>query len=133
MNVGFTGTTKGMTGDQIKTVIRLLTRLHGGGLATFHHGEEPHSDEEAASIARTLGYKVVGHPGGTAEENIRRNHEIVDASRVMVAAPRGYKEVLRSGTWATIRYARGDLKKQPPGGPRKLYIVWPNGTIKLSR
>jgi hypothetical protein len=41
----------------------------------------------------------------------------------MVATPRGFKEELRSGTWATIRYT---IKMK-----KLLTIIWPDGTIKV--
>lgn len=127
MSVGFTGTTRGMTGDQAATVARLLRTLYKEG-REFHHGAEPHSDAQAAELAEMAGYKIVPHPGGDAKQNIRRNHEIVNVSDVMIAAPRGRKEAPRSGTWATIRYACGALNYvYPPGGPRPMYIVWPDG------
>jgi hypothetical protein len=126
--IGFTGTSRGMTVNQRATVGRILLRLHKGGKQEFHHGDEPHSDREAAKLAKAIGYKVIPHPGGDAEQNIRRNHEIVDISRIMIAAPSGDREVLRSGTWATVRYALGKLKKKPLGGPRPMFTVWPDGS-----
>jgi len=127
--IGFTGTRRGMTGDQAATVARILRRLYKGGHQEFHHGGEPHSDAQAAELAEIIGYKVVVHPGGNAKQNIKRNHEIVDVSRVMIAAPFGDSEVLRSGTWATIRYANGHLNyAYPPGGPRPMLVVWPDGS-----
>ncbi len=50
-----------------------------------------------------------------------RDKDIVNPAERMIAAPAGTTEELRSGTWATIRYAR---KKKVP-----LSIVWPDGTI----
>lgn len=35
-----------------------------------------------------------------------RNHDIVDSTELLIACPKEQVEVLRSGTWATIRYAR---------------------------
>jgi hypothetical protein len=52
-------------------------------------------------------------------EYIARNHDIVDASAVLVATPRDWYEEQRSGTWATIRYARAQRKA--------VIIVWPDG------
>jgi hypothetical protein len=127
--VGFTGTQAGMTGDQITTVARLLQRFYKHELGTeFHHGGEPHSDAEAALIAEGIGYLVIVHEGGTPAQNIARNHDIVNVSGIMIAAPRGNKEIVRSGTWATIRYACGMLNYAcPGGGSRPLVIVWPDG------
>jgi hypothetical protein len=53
--------------------------------------------------------------------HLQRNRNIVDAVQVMIACPRGFEEELRSGTWATIRYARKV--------GRKLYIIYPDGRV----
>ncbi len=37
---------------------------------------------------------------------LERNRDIVDASEVLIACPSTREEVMRSGTWATVRYAR---------------------------
>lgn len=39
-------------------------------------------------------------------EYLDRNHAIVDECSVLIAAPRSLTEEQRSGTWATVRYAR---------------------------
>lgn len=126
MIVGFTGTRRGMTGAQSDTVMRLLRSFHTPG-AVFHHGADLGADHEASLLAERVGYEVVPHPGGTAKENIERNHLIVELCQVLFAAPAG-AEVLRSGTWATIRFARGLLVKKPTGGSRPVVIAWPDGT-----
>ena len=36
---------------------------------------------------------------------LERNHDIVDSSDVLIATPKEMEQQLRSGTWATIRYA----------------------------
>lgn len=133
MNViGFTGTRAGMTGDQSYAVARILQTLFKGGPAQFHHGGALGADHEASTLAGAIGYMPILHPGGDAKRNIARNHEIVEVSKVMIAAPFAGKEMLRSGTWATIRYAQGRLKKKPTGGSRPLYIVWPDGSADKS-
>jgi hypothetical protein len=50
-----------------------------------------------------------------------RNKLIVDGTDILIAIPDTYKEVLRSGTWSTIRYAK--LIK------REFYIIYPDGKI----
>lgn len=84
------------------------------------------ADEEAARDARALGFVLVGLPGRRAGDRMRsrlvvdveepvpggrtpelsRNRAIVGRVDEMVAAPESDVEVLRSGTWATVRYSR---------------------------
>jgi hypothetical protein len=54
------------------------------------------------------------------EPYLDRNRAIVDTTALMIAAPRGRAEELRSGTWSTIRYARQ--------ARRWIIIVWPDGS-----
>lgn len=93
---------------------------HYGPRAEFHHGDCVGADYEAAFLAREIGYRVVGHPplvqtkrGFFAcdelclpKKYLDRNRDIVDACSVLVAAPKESQETVRSGTWATVRYAR---------------------------
>jgi hypothetical protein len=89
----------------------------------FHHGDCRGADAEAHEIAKSLGYKIALHPPTTAVISTRafckgvdyffveapyldRNRGIVNESALLLAAPRTMQEVLRSGTWATVRYAR---------------------------
>ena len=117
MKIGFTGTQKGMSDLQIEEIFNILTFFKDG---EFHHGDCIGSDIQAALIAKELGYYVVSHPPiimskrGYFDQNdkilkpldyIKRNHVIVDCTDVLIAAPRTNIEEIRSGTWATIRYA----------------------------
>ena len=118
--VGFTGTGKGMTLHQKDGVGTYLKFLKDAGVDTFHHGDCTGADSEAHDIAKAIGYNIVVHPpedkksrafkaGGFVmppEKYLDRNHTLVDASSILVAAPKEKTEKLRSGTWATIRYAR---------------------------
>jgi len=76
-------------------------------------------------IALRIGYNVVIHPpvdskkrafcmGGemlSCRPYLRRNQDIVNAVSHLVAVTRTNKEESRSGTWATIRYARKMRKR----------------------
>ena len=120
MKIGFTGTREGMTKRQKKELERLLVEFLRGGASEFHHGDCVGADEEAHTIASALGYKVVVHPPERAilrafcagdvilpkKGYLQRNKDIVDSTDVLIAAPKSGTEVLRSGTWSTIRYAR---------------------------
>jgi len=117
--VGFTGTQHGMTAAQKAGVRRRLIRLRTSSL--FRHGDCVEADENAHDLALQLGYTVIVHPPtddsrrafvkGYAQmlpprPYLHRNRDIVDASDALIAAPHTSHEVLRSGTWSTVRYAR---------------------------
>jgi hypothetical protein len=114
----------------------LLRSFFYDGYEWLHHGDCIGADEFAHGCWR-LGTdgKVWLHPpsdprkrafcGADREEKpvpyLARNDNIVASVRVLLAAPNSMTENLRSGTWATIRYAR---KKGIP-----IYIVLPNGAM----
>lgn len=136
--VGFTGTQAGMTLEQYNTVggiVKSLAPKQG------HHGDCIGADAQFHNICRNLGVYIVGHPGidflGKSPKRafcdvdecepelpyLERNENIVEACKTLIAAPKEFVEVLRSGTWSTVRKAR---KKN-----RVLYIVLPDGTLAL--
>ena len=101
------------------------------GARKFRHGLCIGSDEQAAAIAKEIGYYVIAHPGYNPKkpENrmfrsdfdkndevlpekpfIKRDHDIVDQSDEMIATPLSWEEQVRSGTWTTVRYARNKDK-----------------------
>ena len=43
---------------------------------------------------------------------LERNRNIVDNTTMLVAFPNNNKELLKSGTWSTIRYAKKRNKKK---------------------
>jgi hypothetical protein len=52
---------------------------------------------------------------------LERNHRMVDDCIALLAAPSSRREELRSGTWATVRYARKCKVRR--------YMAWPDGSI----
>lgn len=121
-DVGFTGIRTGMTPLQSKAIAGILYSLKGSGLLAdnrFHYGDCVGSDSEAFRLAKAEGFFTISHPpklGGNRaytlpdeerepKDFLVRNHDIVDESSVLVSAVRTFEEELRSGTWATIRYA----------------------------
>lgn len=127
MHIGFTGTQEGMTPPQFRDLAYKLVGYYDNWSIKsdtselwFHHGDCKGADAQAARLAKPMGYLIHVHPpdkpnkrafvGFFDEDSIPkpyldRNHDIVDACDVLIAAPKGPEE-LRSGTWATIRYAR---------------------------
>ncbi len=133
MEVAYTGTQVGMSALQKHKVHRLVIGLDP---KKVHHGDCVGGDAGFHRIARRANLYVVRHPpianGKRAfcdydedrepEEFLDRNHTMVDESDALIAAPRTAQEVVRSGTWATIRYARGQGKH--------VYIVQPRGVVE---
>lgn len=121
VSVGFTGSRDGINGRQVEAITEILKELRDKfGKTRFQHGDCVGADEKAWEIAKELGYETISHP--PMDERLRaytesdivmppreylmRNHRIVDSSSIMLAAPPTMDEIERSGTWATIRYAR---------------------------
>jgi hypothetical protein len=138
MILGFTGTRKGMTAAQKKTVSRMLDKLRP---QIVIHGCCHGADQEFHSLAVWHCVDVIrGYPGPAqcqkefartkcngkryvvSKSFLERNRDIVDDSEKLLACPGKMEEEQRSGTWATIRYAR------KTGKPRT--IVWPDGTVE---
>jgi len=124
--VGFTGTHKGACLAQLEELSARLQALKAEGFDELHHGMCIGADEQAARIAKVIGFRLVAHPGlakdptnlmyrseydGNDEVRepkpfIERDHDIVDETEVMLATPLTHEEIARSGTWTTVRYAR---------------------------
>jgi hypothetical protein len=119
MDMGFTGTRKGMTERQ-KAVFR--DQLLALKPDIFRHGDCIGADADAHELVRkhcpkariiiypanSIGYRAFckGDVARPMMNPLFRNKMIVEAAELLVAFPDTKKERLRSGTWATIRYAR---------------------------
>lgn len=132
--VGFTGTQKGMTDLQKAAISDIFTKeqpkvaYHGGCIgADIQFDDICYSNHLATVIYPSNIYEKWGRWHYTpfvmaTNKPLTRNHIIVDKSDLLIATPKETSEVLRSGTWATIRYAVG--KHKP------VYIVYLNGLIE---
>lgn len=133
MNVGFTGTQRGMTPAQYDAVWGLLCYRAPGD---FHHGDCIGADAQAAHLAKHAGMRIICHPPTNeskrawvpADETraprpyLDRNKDIVGASEELIATPGEFEEQLRSGTWSTVRYARKL--------GRRVLLVLPDGSLR---
>lgn len=137
--IGFTGTRQGMTRLQRQLVESLLVMHppkethHGdcvGSDAQFHkiicdqttasiiiHPPLDRKHRAFCTIDESRGDKVLPE-----KEYLERNRDIVNVSKIIIAAPKELLEQQRSGTWYTIRQARE--KK------REIFIVFPDGTVE---
>jgi hypothetical protein len=133
--VGFTGTQRGCSQVQMRSLYRVVKQLNP---RSVRHGDCIGADTQFHAVVRSnTTAKVIGHPPTDPIKRawcecdslepeypyLVRNHNIVNASDVMIATPGESYEVVRSGTWATIRYAR---KMKKP-----LWIIFPDGSVKL--
>jgi hypothetical protein len=133
ISVGITGTQKGLTEAQFAALELLLPHM---GMTEIHAGDCVGVDAEIVTYVKEAlpSVKTVGHPPTIADKRafleydeerapkdyLVRNHAIVDAADYLVACPKEDEEVLRSGTWATVRYARKTGKT--------VVIIKPDGT-----
>ena len=122
-HVGFTGTRFGMTDHQRHLLTMKLSAIKARhGVVVFRHGDCLGADAEAHEIALDLGFSITIHPPIKAhlraycaapgavilrpKAYLERDMDIVDGSSCLIATPKTVMEERRSGTWATIRYAR---------------------------
>ena len=128
MKVGFTGTRTGMSKNQKGELRKILIELNmQDPITEFHHGDCAGADYEANEIALNmcLGIETVAHPPTNPREQafchvhrrfppkdyLTRNQSIVNCTEVLIAAPYTMEEVVRSGTWYTVRHARKKSKE----------------------
>jgi hypothetical protein len=136
--IGFTGSRTTPTDGQLTWLRTELITLKHVGYTEFHHGDCIGSDEAAHQIAHDVGLRTIVHPpinpkwrawcSGDVilpeKDFVPRNHDIVDSCMTLLALPAG-PEKLRSGTWATIRYAlnRVPILLRLPDNPATICYV----------
>lgn len=142
IRLGFTGTQVGMNARQKSLLTAHLQSFIDESFThlEIHHGDCVGADAEFHKLATSFWpegkVRVVIHPPSDPRKRafcafrkqreetplpyLERNHAIVDDSDRMTASPKGTSEELRSGTWATIRYARKQEKA--------IFMLWPRET-----
>lgn len=120
--IGFTGSSTHITESQCAALDVLFLRFHNHTDAVMlHHGDCVMADAYAHTVAQKLGWGITLHPpvhtasrafceGWTYMERsapyLARNRVIARDTAFLVAMPTEPDEQRRSGTWATVRYAR---------------------------
>ena len=134
MNLGMTGNRNGLS-EECKQA--LLEFLNTNTPEEVHHGDCVGADKDFHDICVSRRIRVIIHPplddknrafckGDESRDpkpHLERNRAIVDETDMMIAFPPTQEELLRSGTWATIRYAKKTKKR--------LFIVFPDGKLKI--
>jgi hypothetical protein len=122
MKIGMTGARHGVTHRQAVSFLNWFkSQYDATGVNEFHHGDCVGADEQITKLVKKFypGVEIHCHPPKnptyrafvpadiTYEEKdyLIRNRHIVDCTDKLVAFP-DKPEVLRSGTWSTIRYGK---------------------------
>lgn len=136
MRVGFTGTRRGMTAAQILAILPELEPFYSEGDPScwFHHGDAIGADQQAFLVARQMGWMIVAHPAydeprrsasdlwDIPRHPLARDKVIAQTVQHLIATPATMQEELRSGTWATVRYARAE--------GRSITVIFPDGSTQ---
>lgn len=124
MILSITGTQAGATPNQLTALTELLAGHASLKVTELHHGCCIGVDAQTHAIALSMGgIPIHGHPGvnskGLSPKRVvlegftelsepipypDRNKIMVDLCDLLVGVPRG-PELIRSGTWGTVRYA----------------------------
>jgi hypothetical protein len=134
MKLGMTGNRNGMSNI---AKVKLLDFLNSNKISEVHHGDCLGTDHEFHDICSERNIKIIIHPPNNDKmrafcksDNILpekkfldRNHDIVNDIDILIAFPPTEKEVIRSGSWATIRYAK---KKN-----KQIFIIFPSGKTEF--
>jgi len=140
---GVTASRHYLSERQIDKFRYLANWLYSEGYRIQHNGDCKGGDEALGQHWKTAfpDTKLYGHPPIVStlrayqtfsvmwpvKPYLDRNDDIVNESELIVACPAG-PEALRSGTWSTVRYARGQIKA---GKLKALFIIMPDGTLTM--
>lgn len=140
MKLGFSGTRDGLSPIQTFVMHGWLQReLREGD--EFHHGDCIGADQSAHNFVAELkpgrpGLTIIGHPPineraraftncdalWLPKDYLDRNHDIVNSTETLLVTPGTEHEIVRSGTWSTLRYARKNR--------RPIAIIYPSGRLE---
>lgn len=132
--LGFTGTRSGLTESQKATLRTWLEKYSPWEVDEFVHGGCVGADADAHRIAKSLGMWTHVYPCDIvdmqaelpdADETAKpmapllRDRLIAGVCDILFVCPKELVEIIRSGTWATMRYARK--------AGHDVVIIWSHG------
>lgn len=139
MRLAFTGTQVGMTAKQLDAMWRIYLGLdpedvgHGDCIGSdfqFHNkilehrgigGVKPGIYIWPSNLESKRAYCDFANVTYEPAPPLERNRTMVDWCLKLIACPKESKEVMRAGTWSTVRWARRQGKV--------IYVVIPDGTV----
>ena len=133
MKIGMTGSRDGITDQALNTFRKYINAIE---IYEAHHGDCIGADTIFHNLMESLNISIIIHPpsintlrsycSGSVvlppKDYLSRNKDIVNDTDFLVAFPATKNEVLRSGTWSTIRYAQKISKG--------VIIFYPDGTYQ---
>jgi len=131
MKIGMTGNRNGISEKAIESFENFLKNTK---IDEAHHGDCIGADKMFHDLCYNKKIKIIIHPPDcdkfrsfcksefilSPKSYLDRNKDIVNNTDILIAFPSSETEILRSGTWSTIRYARKNNKN--------ILIIYPNGT-----
>lgn len=136
LRVGVTGSQGGLTIEQQAKAGVKLAWFWSLGATELHHGDCVGVDQQVAEMAMVIGYRLICHPPYNSAKRafvpsafewpragyLERDKEIVDNVDVLLGFPGTEVEIVRSGTWFTVRYARSIGRSRYIYGPSGIEI-----------
>jgi hypothetical protein len=133
MKLGMTGNRNGISECALSELKKFVET---NNISEAHHGDCVGADTDFHNLCESFSIPIIIHPPDnnfhrsfcksksirTPKPYLVRNHDIVDECDVLIAFPETKTEVIRSGTWSTVRYATKNNKK--------VIIIFPDGEIK---
>lgn len=130
MKLGMTGNRGGISNFRVTQIDKFLSENQ---VEEVHHGDCIGADTQFHKCAQDMGIHIFIHPpinkslrafckGATIlkpKPYLDRNRDIVDSTDFLIAFPSTENEIMRSGTWATIRYAKLQNKQ--------ILVILPSG------
>ncbi len=140
--IGFTGKENGWTEEQKRQFEYLIADADEP--LELHHGDCVGADCQAHELFLLLAleeqaaHRIVLHPPTNPDKRaycagadetrrafdyLTRNKHIVEETEILYACPEEFEEIIRSGTWMTIRHAR------KLGVP--FTVIYPDGRLEI--
>lgn len=136
MNISIINSRLSPTVPQLEGLRKVLSKFSPkDGAIIFHGADKP--DLNVHSLARSLGYLVVGYPHHSKQKTTlvfngidmkepkplnERNPNLVSVADIVIALPQMFNEWEDSPHWKTIRFAMRNEKK-------RLFIVSSQGNV----
>jgi hypothetical protein len=135
-HLAFTGSKDTITPAQVKQLENELRNKRDRGYLWMHNGDCVVSDHAAAMLWKKLNGRVMLHPPiknryradfhqadiiCEPADYLTRDRHMVDCSELIIGTPQTYEEQTRSGTWATLRYAKALRLER--------IIIFPDGSV----